>query len=156
MPFIKYKSELRSEICSRYNDLVNFSKVIGEPGQRSNINRALSETSNACISKKLFETICKKINIAPFCFVDSKIHDAIYNDSYKMTYDTYKSIKESQDVLKKANPDYVDLMDHTMKLWIGLSDNELSVIPKKVKKELWLRISELMMNALIDLKPKLK
>lgn len=147
--YIRYPLEWRNEIESNFGSISNCAKQcrIG----RRNLYRSFD--SNGYISENMLNAICKKIDRAPICFTDLRMHDHFYNDDYKMTYKEYTvlmaALMKSQKIkMASGSKEKNDMLTPTLQLWAGLSDVEIAALPDSVKLKLSLQISKLIEETL--------
>lgn len=147
----KYQALFEKEIIAHFGSITDCEKVCHV--QRSNIYKAITP-GNGYISEKMLHIICRKMGLSPLCFLDDSekhpFHSAYYNSHYKMTYTEYKALaytashaafcRQSLEHQRQCNPDDY-LIDHTLKLYTGISDQELDQLDSKTKIRLRLSIT---------------
>ena len=147
----KYQSVWEKEIINHFGSPTGCAKACKI--QRSNLCRSFTK-GDGYISKNMLFTICRKMDLSPLCFLDDTqehpFHSAYYNSHYKMTYTEYKALaykashaafyRQSLERQRQCNLDDY-LIDHTLKINTGLSDQELDQLDSKTKFQLQLSIT---------------
>lgn len=147
---IHYRDEWKNEIISHFGNITNCAKQFRNSDckiHRSNISRSCN--ASGYISEKMLIAICQKMDLAPICFIDLKMHDHFYNDEYKMSFQEYKTLLKSNKIMKTSGSKKKnDKLTPTLQLWAGLTDIEVAALPDSVKLKLSLQISKLISETL--------
>ena len=132
----KYQSVWEKEIINYFGSPTGCAKACKI--QRSNLCRSFAK-GDGYISKNMFFTICRKMDLSPLCFLDDTqehpFHELWYKQDYKMTFAEYEALMYTRQ--------HVDcsLIDHTLRIYAGLSDQELDQLDSKTKVRLELSIT---------------
>ena len=132
----KYQSVWEKEIINYFGSPTGCAKACKI--QRSNLCRSFAK-GDGYISKNMFFTICRKMDLSPLCFLDDTqehpFHELWYKQDYKMTFAEYEALMYTRQ--------HVDcsLIDHTLRIYAGLSDQELDQLDSKTKVRLQLSIT---------------
>ena len=132
----KYQSVWEKEIINYFGSPTGCAKACKI--QRSNLCRSFAK-GDGYISKNMYFTICRKMDLSPLCFLDDTqehpFHELWYKQDYKMTFAEYEALMYTRQ--------HVDcsLIDHTLRIYAGLSDQELDQLDSKTKVRLELSIT---------------
>lgn len=137
--FIAYPDAWKEEVLSHFGSPTKCAKQCGV--QRSNIYKSFQK--RGYISENMLIMICRKMNLAPVCFTDIKMHDYFYNDSHKMTFSEYEKVLTAQSIMEASGSSRNNYLIPTLKLWAGLSDLEIAAIPDSVQEKLYASIWKL-------------
>lgn len=132
----KYQALFEKEIIAHFGSITDCEKVCHV--QRSNIYKAITP-GNGYISEKMLHSICRKMDLSPLCFLDDSekhpFHKFWYKQDYKMTFAEYEAL-----MYRRQHVD-CSLIDHTLRIYAGLSDQELDQLDSKTKIRLQLSIT---------------
>ena len=143
--YIAYRSEWKDEIISHFGDIKTCAKQCRI--NRSNLHKSFQP--GGYISDNMLIAVCKKMDLAPVCFTDLKMHNLFYNDEYKMSFQEYKTLLKSNKIMKTSGSKKMnDKLTPTLQLWAGLTDIEVAALPDSVKLDLSLKISKLISDTL--------
>lgn len=144
----KYQSVWEKEIINYFGSPTGCAKACKI--QRSNLCRSFAK-GDGYISKNMFFTICRKMDLSPLCFLDDTrehpFHELWYKQDYKMTFAEYEALMYTRQ--------HVDcsLIDHTLRIYAGLSDQELDQLDSKTKVRLQLSITSAISKILSESLP---
>lgn len=93
---------------------------------------------------RIFIFLCKKYDPIQarlwLCFIDDPekhpFHNSLYSEEYKMTFAEYKALSYTRQHLDCS------VIDHTLKIYAGLSDQDLQQLDSMTKLKLHLSIQK--------------
>ena len=130
----KYQSVWEKEIINHFGSPTGCAKACKI--QRSNLCRSFTK-GDGYISKNMLFTICRKMNLSPLCFLDDSekhpFHKFWYKQDYKMTFAEYEAL-----MYRRQHVD-CSRIDHTLRIYAGITDQELLQLDEMTK--LWLQLT---------------
>lgn len=132
----KYRSVWEKEIINHFGSPTGCAKACKI--KRSNLYRSFTK-GDGYISKNMFFKICRKMDLSPLCFLDDTqdhpFHKFWYKPDYKMTFTEYESL-----MYTKKHVD-CSLIDHTLRIYAGATDQDLQQLDEMTKLRLQLTIT---------------
>lgn len=133
---VKYQDVWKHEIIKHFGNPAKCSRMCHV--QRSNLYRSFIP-SDGYISELMLLDICRQMDLSPLCFLDDtdndRFHNYCYSEKYKMSFSEYEALSYR---MKRVNG---SLIDHTLKIYAGLSDQQLQQLDDTVKLRLQLTIT---------------
>ena len=134
--FIAYPSDWENEIITHFGSISRCAKMCHV--NRCNIYKSFG--GDGYISEKMLMAICRKMDLAPICFTETKMHNTFYNDAHKWTFSEYERVKEFHAIQQASGDPDADWFVILLKTWGGLSNFEIASIPEDVKTDLYFKI----------------
>ena len=143
--YICYREEWKNEIISCFGSVTKCAAQCGI--SRNNLYKSFRPPGY--ISENSLIEICKRLDLSPLCFLDTKkSHEYIYNEKNKQPFSEYKKALQAQKINRAAGSSGNDFIIPVLKLCAGLDDDQINALPDSVKVSLSLRISKMINDSL--------
>lgn len=143
--YICYREEWKNEIISCFGSVTKCAVQCGI--SRSNLYKSF--TPPGYISENSLIEICKRLDLSPLCFLETKTsHKYFYDEKNKQSFSDYKKILQAQKINRAAGSSGNNFIVPVLKLVAGLDDKQIDALPDSVKVSLSLRISKMINDSL--------